>query len=228
MIIDLITSKDSTSQNKTNGDTIMTTSNKLKTLLFGALLSVAVSQPASAVALSGSSTSGTADVSATVPEFIILHYYSGISMKFDTPSAEAIDEGTNDKDVSWLGDATGGEELAAANLANATLELDGTKTTVKLPNVWAIRGFSKTGTALVSVTVPSGKGTLSNGASEIVMSNLMVSDSSTTDSSITTKLNGITKGSATIGNVLMDLNFEKTTRSGLHSGGQYTITASAI
>ena len=169
------------------------------------------------------STSGTTNVSVRVPEFIVLHYYSDITLNFDTPTSEAIDEGTNSVDADWNGNAEG-DELDANSLMNASI--DGTKTSVKLNNVWAVRGFSTSGNARVEVTVPSN--TLKNGSSAITMSNVKVSDNAQSGSSITTKLNGISQNRVTTGNIEMDLDFSKTTRSGSHTGGQYTITATTI
>ena len=169
------------------------------------------------------STSGTTNVSVRVPEFIVLHYYSDITLNFDTPTSEAIDEGNNSVDADWNGNAER-DELDANSLMNASI--DGTKTSVKLNNVWAVRGFSTSGNARVEVTVPSN--TLKNGSSAITMSNVKVSDNAQSGSSITTKLNGISQNRATTGNIEMDLDFSKTTRSGSHTGGQYTITATTI
>ncbi len=171
------------------------------------------------------STSGVTNVSVRVPEFIVLHYYSNITLNFDTPTAEAIDEGNNSIDADWKGSASG-NGLDANSLMNASLELDGTTTNVKLNNVWAVRGFSNSGNATVTVTVPSDK--LQNGSSEITMSNVKVSDDTKSGKSITTRLNGISKRNATTGNIEMDLDFSNTTRSGSHTGGQYTITATTI
>jgi hypothetical protein len=176
----------------------------------------------------GKSSSGSADISANVPDFIVLHFYSSLNLNFDTPSTEALDEGNNTLNVSWKGETSGGSELAAGKLMGAKMELDGTNTTVRIPNVWAVRGFSKDGAASVAVTVPEGKEILSNGESKILISNVMVTDNSETGSSIKTRLNGISRSRATIGSILMDLNFDKTNRSGQHSGGQYTITASTL
>ncbi len=147
------------------------------------------------------STSGTTNVSVSVPEFIVLHFYSTITLNFDTPTAEALDEGNNDVDADWNGN-TNANGLDANSLMNASLELDGTQTNVKLNNVWAVRGFSKSGTARIDVTVASDK--MQNGSSEITMSNVKVGDDTQSGSSITTKLNGISKQRATVGNI--DLN----------------------
>ena len=199
----------------------MTTINKIRNLLIGAALMTTISNP-----LMAASTSGTTNVTVTVPEFIVLHYYSSITLNFATPETEAINQGQNSMDVSWSGTTSNGSSLQSDNLMTAKLELDGTKTNVKLNNVWAVRGFSKSGNATVAVTIPQNKMTL--GSSEIGISNAQVTDGTNTGSSISTKLGGITRSGATLGGVQMDLDFSKTTLSGTHTGGQYTITATTI
>lgn len=201
----------------------MTSIRKIRNLIIGATLSIIFAGPAIAA-----TTSGTTNVTVMVPEFIVLHYYSAITLNFATPDSETLNEGAKSTDVSWDGKTTGGEELAAANLMNAALELDGSRTTVKLSNVWAVRGFSQSGNARVEVTIPAGKETMSLDGSEISISNVKVSDNLSAGSSITTKVKGITRNGATFGNIEMDLDFSKTNRSGLHTGGQYTITATTI
>jgi uncharacterized protein YdgA (DUF945 family) len=205
------------------GVVIMTIINKIKNIIIAAVLSIMIATPAFAA-----TTSGTTNVTVMVPEFIVLHYYSAIALNFATPNSEALNEGSRSMDVTWDGKTSGGEELASANLMNAALELDGSKTTVKLSNVWAVRGFSQSGNAKVEVSIPAGKETMTLEGSEISISNVKVSDNASTGSSITTKVNGITKSGATFGNIEMDLDFSKTNRSGLHTGGQYTITATTI
>ena len=172
-------------------------------------------------------SSGSAKVTANIPEFIVLHYYSTLTLNFATPTSEALDEGDNEYKVSWEGEAAG-DELSASSLMDADLEFDGNKTTISLPNVWAVRGFSKSGNAEVSITVPSGGDILQNGDSTIAMSDVQVTDGKNTGSSIKTNLGGIAKSSATFGGVVMALDFSNTKRSGSHVGGQYTITASTI
>ncbi len=188
---------------------------------------LAILSAGTAFAESGQSSKGTAKVTANIPEFIVLHYYSTLTLNFETPTSEALGEGESVFSVSWEGKAEG-EGLSTTSLMDAALELDGTKTTVNLSNVWAVRGFSKDGTASVSVVVPSGGDVLKNGASTIGMSNVKVTHGSSTDDEIEINLGGIAKGSATIGGIVMDLDFSNTNRSGSHTGGQYTITASTI
>ncbi|NTW10218.1 MAG: hypothetical protein HGA26_02530 [Chlorobiaceae bacterium] len=194
---------------------------KIKNLLIGAVLMTTLSSP-----LLGATTSGTTNVTVTVPEFIVLHYYSSITLNFATPDTEALNQGENSMDAGWNGTTSNGATLSSADLMGAKIELDGTKTTVKLNNVWAVRGFSRSGNATVAITLPGDKMAL--GISEIGMSNAKVTDGTSTSNSITTKLNGITKSGATIGGVQIDLDFSKTTLSGTHTGGQYMITATTI
>jgi hypothetical protein len=199
----------------------MTTISKIKNLLLCTALMTTLSCP-----LMAASTSGTTNVTVNVPEFIVLHYYSSIALTFTTPDTEALNQGSNSMNVAWDGTTSNGSSLVAGNLMTAKLELDGNKTNVKLNNVWAVRGFSKSGNATVEITLPNSKMVL--GSSEIGISNAKVTDGTSTDSSITTKLNGITKSGATIGGVQMDLDFSKTSLSGTHTGGQYMITATTI
>lgn len=193
---------------------------QIRSTLIALVLLTALSSPALAA-----STSGTTNVSVRVPEFIVLHYYSGITLNFNAPTAEAIDEGSNSFDADWSGN-TSGNGLDANDLMTASFELDGTKTAVRLNNVWAVRGFSTSGNARIDITTPSDK--LQNGSSEIKMSNVKVSDDAQSGSTITVKLNGISKNRATTGNIEMDLDFSNTTRSGSHTGGEYTINATTI
>ena len=191
---------------------------QLRTIIAAALLFAGLSSQALAA-----STCGTTDVAVNVPECIVLHYYSSITMNFDTPTSEALDEGSNELKTSWSG-STSGCELNANTLMNASIEAG--KTSVTLRNVCAVRGFSASGNAKVEVTVPSA--TMQKGSSEITMSNVKVSDGTSCGSSITTKLNGMSKNHATMVDIDMDLDFSKTTCSGSHTGGQYTVTATTI
>lgn len=177
---------------------------------------------------SAASTSGTAKVTATLPQFIILHYHSAIDLNFDTPSSETIDEGNNAMNVTWAGSVYGNTELAPEDLRDAKLELNNDLVTVSLPNVWAVRGFAPNGKAKVSIEIPDGGDELKQDKSIIEMSNMNVTEGKNSGSSLDVELNGIAKSRATTGGVTMDLNFMKTTRSGEHTGSLYKITAKTI
>lgn len=202
------------------------------TLLCSAILMASVLPMNTATAKpeenSGASTSGTAKVSATLPEFIILHYYSVIDLNFDTPSSEIIDEGSNAMNVTWAGNVYENDELKPEDLMDAKLELDNDLVTVSLPNVWAVRGFAPNSKAKVSIEIPDGGDELKKDKSVIEMSNMNVTEGNNSGSSLDVELNGIAKSRATTGGITMDLDFMKTTRSGEHTGGLYKITAQTI
>lgn len=206
----------------------MTIISNIRKVLVGAAI-IASASPAAeaAVALppAGASTNGTADIVVSVPDFIILHYYSKLTLNFATPESLTIDEGSNAMDVAWDGSASNNSELDNKNLKDASLELDGTVTTVKIPNVWAVRGFSENGNAGVSIAIPEGGETLTRESSTIGLSNAKVTSGKGTGSSLTVPLNGIARSQATLGGVEMDLDFTSTSRTGEHNGGQYVITA---
>lgn len=207
--------------------------NMLKSMLLSSAILTATALPMNIATAkpeenSGASTSGTAKVSATLPEFIILHYYSVIDLNFDTPSSEAIDEGSNAMNVTWAGSVYDNDELKPENLTDAKLELDNDLVTVSLPNVWAVRGFAPNGKAKVSIEIPEGGDALKQQSSIIEMSSMNVTQGNNTSTSLDVELNGIAKSRATTGGVTMDLDFMKTTRSGEHTGGLYKITAQTI
>ncbi|MCW8797279.1 MAG: hypothetical protein OQK67_09480 [Chlorobium sp.] len=209
----------------------MKTISTIKSLLAGAILFAAVVLPITATeapAATRASASGQAKVSTTLPEFIILHYYSDLELNFETPSSEALDEGDNSMNVAWSGIVNGNDELKPNDLKDAKLELDKDLVTVALPNVWAVRGFSPNGKASISIEIPNNGKTLKKGPSIIAMSNSKVTQGKTSGKSINVALNGIAKSRATTGGVTLDLDFMKTTRSGKHTGGLYKITAKTI
>ncbi|MBC8524690.1 MAG: hypothetical protein ISR54_05790 [Chlorobium phaeobacteroides] len=99
--------------------------------------------------------------------------------------------------------------------------------TAHIPNVWAIRGFSQSGTATVAIGIDTAD--LSDGTYDLTMSNPKVDDNDgNVGTPITTSLNGIWKNQATIGDVELDFNFDVDLASGTYTGGQYTITATTI
>ncbi len=172
------------------------------------------------------STVGTTNVSIVLPDMIILHYYSGLTLNFEEFST-AENRGSAEFDVQWSGEAESSNELTDEN---TELNLPD-RVSLQLPNVWAIRGLSPSGNAKVSISVNNN--ILTSGPSRIIIEegsgNIEIEDNQGhSGTSINTSLRGITPSEATIGNVRITLNFSETTRAGLHTGGQYKITAETI
>ena len=226
-----VTQKSNTLFHNLKREIVMKTFHMFKSMLVSAALFIAAALPMNgteALAAKKSSSSGEAKVSATLPEFIILHYYSALELNFEKPSSETIDEGDNSMNVAWSGIVNDNDELKPKNLRDAKLELDNDLVTVSLPDIWAVRGFSPNGKAEISIEIPNNGKTLKRGKSVIEMSNSKVTEGKKSGKSIKVDLNGIAKSRATTGGVIMDLDFMKTTRSGEHTGGLYKITAKTI
>ena len=174
----------------------------------------------------GGSAVATTNVSIKLPNCIILHYYSGLTINFEQFSS-AIDEGSADFAVQFTGEAQSQNDIGVESREISIPS----RVSLNLPNVWAIRGLSPSGNAKVSITVT--KSELVSGTSRITIAQgsngILIEDNyGHSGTNINTSLNGIGTTEATVGNVRMTLDFSRTTRAGLHTGGQYKITAETI
>ena len=181
------------------------------------------------------STSGSTSVSVTLPDVIILHYFSGITLNFNTDIEDPVNESAGSSwTVSWDGTSSSTDELTDSNLDDMTVtatDLDGGTVTVNIPNVWAIRGFSSDGTATVEIDIDDSEltATATGSSATIAMSDEKVDDNNGhVGDPITAALNGIRKTNATIGDVNLTFDFTNAVESGSYTGGQYTITATAV
>ncbi len=168
-----------------------------------------------------------------VPDTIILHYISSITINVPSNNGvEArIDEGSGTWSATGLSLTASSDELATTNLGNTTPELSGALQNITIPNVWAVRGFSPTGTASVSIAPTGTTLTHSEGPTggEITIINQTVKTSTVAAGSpITVPLLGIKKTSATIGDVNLTFNFDNAIKSGAYSGGGYYITGMTL
>jgi hypothetical protein len=183
--------------------------------------------PMTAKAVSSPVTSSTTTVSIVLPDCIILHYYSSLTLNFSAYANAVNEGGPNAWNVQWSGAADGGSQLSSSNIQVSQPNL----VSLTIPNAWAIRGLSPSGNAKVTIAVVNN--TLTSGTSKITIQNgsgdTVINDNAGhSGASITTSLNGIGTTQATIGNVIMTLDFSQTNKAGAHTGGQYKITAETI
>ncbi|UZJ42691.1 hypothetical protein OO006_07025 [Prosthecochloris sp. SCSIO W1101] len=114
-------------------------------------MSIFLLNPHSSMAESPAKTQsvvGSTNISIVLPDLIILHYYSGLTLNFEEFSS-AEDRGSADFDVQWNGDAESASQL---NDGNTEIDLPD-RVSLQLPNVWAIRGLSPSGSAKVSISL---------------------------------------------------------------------------
>ena len=171
---------------------------------------------------------GNTAVSFNFPDIVILHYVSGV--QFNVPASvfgiDAINEGTSTPTLTFTdptlsGDAAVGVTVTGGpNIAN----LQGS-----ISNAWAVRGITTSGNIKVQIQVTTA--TATNGTSTVTISNPLVTAPGATPATpaatITVPAPGFAAGNAVIGNVAMGLDFSAVTAVGLHTGAQYTITATA-
>jgi hypothetical protein len=197
---------------------------KLRFFALSAALLAAVTQPAYAATGTGYSV-----VTVTLPDVIILDYFTSINLGLAGHAEVHRQNSYAQSNISGSDQSIDGTgELTTGTLSDASLAaLRGTDITLNLRNVWAIRGLSPTGKATVSVSGPLSL-TKASTTSTIGISKLKVlvdgASTSSAAASITTNLNGIQKTDATMGDVLIDLNFANTSAAGDYSGA-ITITA---
>lgn len=193
--------------------------------------------------LNAAQTSGNTRIKVTLPEIIILHYISEISLNFTTDLTTRIDEQSGSWTTAWDGtNSAGTNELAngaSHNLeARPTFELDGNTTiNTSVPNVWAVRGLAPNAEATVTIT--QGKNTTlththSNGSDTITLSGFTISSpDETTGVTMDVALNGIARADATVGGVNFTMDLSLADSAGEYenadgSGFEYTISATTI
>jgi hypothetical protein len=203
---------------------------RLLTILLGAAIT-AITRPATAPAATQTGT-GSSKVTVVLPDIVVLDYFTNINLGL-TAQSESHEHASYSKSGIEGGDQTidGTGELTTGSLADANVAaLRGSDITLTMKQVWAIRGFSASGKATVSIVGPSTL-TRSATASTIKVSALKVNvfgnPSSSAGASITADLNGVLKTEATTGDVVMGLNFTNTTLSGDYTG-TITITATTM
>jgi hypothetical protein len=204
----------------------MTTKKAITGMIIAAAMLFSGSNSAQAVvAAPGASTSGDTKVQVSITEFIILHYYSDLTLNFAAPT-QAVNEGAKAwDDVAWSTGTYEGD-ISLSDVKGVNSE---DKVLVNLNNLWAVRGFSGSGNAKVSIDNSNADmKNEDNDNSIITMGDLKVTSNGKSDKAIEVPLNGISKGRATKGGVSMTLDFSKTTTSGTHTGGLYKITAETI
>ena len=172
------------------------------------------------------SKSGRSTVTVKMPEYLVLHYYSAVALNLSATSSGESQSGAA-LSATWttLGDTS-------QTLAASATEVGPLSITVTLKSAWAIAGFSKSGTATVSITGTDFLATRAGSTSKISVSGYTLASRNgatgeVSGSTITMKLRGVTGQPESVGDVKMNLNFRDTTESGDHTGS-FTITAQTI
>jgi len=175
--------------------------------------------------------SGSTDVDITIPDIVILHYFSSVQVTVTqaalgtfltgTAGDQAIDEGTPtftgafDHDLTIGPSAlTGGDPAAAVMI---------------LRNAWAVRSISlATGTNTTLDIDITGTDTLSHAttAASITISSATVNDGTSNLPTITFAAPGL--ANPVVGDVELTLDLTNAINAGDYQGGVYTLTATNV
>jgi hypothetical protein len=208
----------------------MSMNHALRTIALGAALFATGAVAPTLLTAATQTANGNSNVTVIVPDVIVLDYFTSINIGLAGRTESHGHGAYSQANISGSDQAFNGTgALTTSTLSDASSStLNGADVTMTVRNVWAIRGFSPTGKATVSV---SGPATLTKPAtaSTIGVSKLQVmvdgASTSTASTSISANLTGIQKVDATMGDVLMSLNFANTSLSGDYTG---TITITAV
>lgn len=194
------------------------------------------------------SQSGQTTLTIKLPDYMVLSYFSSLDLELTKTGTKLGAVGASK--TSALGAPAGlakDMELGAGSLAAdgfSAYDLNDKDNIVTLSNAWAITGLSPSGYAAVSIKGDSGsaKGnTLTNteqgtdkhtGVKSTIAVDYAVSSSGYgntgyTDEKLEVPLNGGYGGSATVGDIMLKLNFANTRSSGEHKGS-FWVTAETI
>jgi hypothetical protein len=193
--------------------------------LLGALVLALSAMPAAAQA------TGATDVDITLPDIVILHYFSNVDVTitdtalgtFLTGSAgdSSVDEGTATP-------AAGGftQDLGMTP-AGLTLSGDPSAAVLVLQNAWAVRAISTAGTnTQLSIANTDNLLELSPLGPSILVTGVAVDDGTSNGGTITFAAPGLVNPQ--VGDVELTLDISNATEAGQYVDGVYTLTATFV
>jgi len=193
------------------------------TLALGALALMVSSAPIQAQA------TGATDVDITIPDIVILHYFSDVdiqigSNEFGTfltgvAGNSSVDEGT-------AAPAAGGFTQDLAIAPNA-LTGDPSSAVLTLQNAWAVRAVGNAGAQTqLAITVTDGTLDHATSAATMTISSAVVDDGTSNGATITFAAPGLFAPET--GDVELTLDMTNSTDAGEYQDGVFTLTATNL
>jgi hypothetical protein len=193
--------------------------------LLGALVLALSAMPAAAQA------TGATDVDITLPDIVILHYFSNVDVTitdtalgtFLTGSAgdSSVDEGTATPP------AGGFTQDLGMTPAGLTLSGDPSAAVLVLQNAWAVRAISTAGTSTqLAIANTDSLLELAPLGPSILVTDVAVDDGASNGATITFAAPGLV--SPQMGDVELTLDITNATEAGQYVDGIYTLTASFV
>lgn len=173
---------------------------------------------------------GATDIDITLPDIVILHYYSNVDVTISstalgnfltgTPGDQGFDEGI-------VAPVAGG---FTQNLGIGPTALTGNPgaAVLTLQNAWAVRSLSLAGGTNTQLSIANTNNTLSHitTTATITISSVAVNDGATSGASITFAAPGLL--TPRVGDVQLTLNLNNAVNAGDYLNGIYTLTATNL
>lgn len=200
----------------------------MKKLLFAATIALVAlslnSAPAAAQA------TGVTDVDITLPDIVILHYFSNVDVVITSDAMGSFLVGAAGDSSMNEGNSTPGEGGFTIDLGMIPTALTGdpSAASLLLQNAWAVRSMSVAGgtNTQLSISITDDTLELPTTSSEIVITAAVVDDGTTSGSTITFPATGLY--TPLVGDVGLTLNMTNALNAGDYVDGVFTLTASNI
>jgi len=173
-------------------------------------------------------TGGT-DVDISLPDIVILHYYSNVDVTISAAAlATYLTGGTNAIDEGTAAPAAGGmtQDLA---ISPSALTGDPTAAVLTLQNAWAVRSISLAGSTDTELAISVTDNTLVHSTvatSTVTISSAAVDDGASNGATIQWAAQGL--GNPRQGDVELTLDLSDAANAGDYLDGTFTLTATNI
>jgi hypothetical protein len=177
---------------------------------------------------------GATDIDITIPDIVILHYFSSVSVEIDGAEMGAFLTGTSSA-------AQAGSEAPVSvgpggftqnlNINPTGLTGNPSAAVLTLENAWAVRAISGGASTQTRVAIANTGGTLDRPApstASITISTVGVNDGDGGATGLTADFAVPGLVNPEFGDVQLTLDLTSATEAGAYTGGQYTLTATNI
>jgi hypothetical protein len=194
------------------------------TLLTLGLIALATS-PAQAQAV------GATDVDITIPDIVILHYFSSVDVEITSSALGTYltgSAGDSSVDEGTVSPAAAGFDQDLNIVPSAVLTGDPAAAVLVLRNAWAVRAISLAGGANTQLDIANTDDTLDHAttAATITVTDVSVDDGTSSGATISFAAPGLV--TPVVGDVSLTLDLTNADNAGVYEDGIYTLTATNI
>jgi hypothetical protein len=174
---------------------------------------------------------GATDIDITIPDIVILHYFSSVDVSVTSSALGTFLTGTagdSEVDEGTAAPAAGGFDQDLAIGPSALTGGDPSATVLVLRNAWAVRAISLAGGTNTQLAIANTDDTLDHTTTTafITITGVAVDDGTNNGVSISFASPGLSN--PVVGDVELTLDLTDATNAGIYENGIYTLTATNI